>query len=96
MFDAVERVQLVEVVGLAAFLLVGVAGVALGTWSFLSVFVELPDLVVQQVGGLDEVSYPLVLLSGLLGLVLAVVLMLGWLYVASAAYGWLRSLVGWE
>ena len=96
MFDAVERVQLVEVVGLAAFLLVGVVGVALGTWSFLSVFVELPDLVVQQVGGLDEVSYPLVLLSGLLGLVLAVVLMLGWLYVASAAYGWLRSLVGWE
>lgn len=96
MFDAVERVQLVEVVGLAAFLLVGVVGVALGTWSFLSVFVELPDLVVQQVGGLDEVSYPLVLLSGLLGLVLAVVLMLGWLYVASAAYGWLKSLVGWE
>ena len=44
MFDAVERVQLVEVVGLAAFLLVGVVGVALGTWSFLSVFVELPDV----------------------------------------------------
>ncbi|MFC4407650.1 hypothetical protein [Haloarchaeobius iranensis] len=96
MFDAVERVRLVELVGLAAFLLAGVVGVALGTWSFLSVFVELPDLVVQHVGVVDEVSYPLVLVSGLVGLALAVVLMLGWLYVASTAYGWLKGLVGWE
>ncbi|WP_440989513.1 hypothetical protein [Haloarchaeobius baliensis] len=96
MFDAIERVRAAELFGLAVFLLVGVVAVALGTWSFLSIFVELPDLVVQNTGVVDEVSFGLVLASGLVGLGLAVVVMLGWLYVASTAYGLLKTRLGWE
>jgi hypothetical protein len=94
MFDAVQRVRVVELLGLAALLLAGVVGVALGTWSFLSVFAELPGLVVRNTGVVDEVSDGLVLVSGLLGLALAVVVMLGWLSVASVAYGRLKRLLG--
>ncbi|WP_256301178.1 hypothetical protein [Haloarchaeobius salinus] len=96
MFDVVERVRAAELFGLAVFLLVGVVAVALGTWSFLSIFVELPDLVVQNVGVVDEVSFGVVLASGLVGLGLAVVVMLGWLAVASTAYGWLKARLGRE
>ena len=96
MYDVIERVRAAELFGLAVFLLVGAVAVALGTWSFLSIFVELPDLVVQNMGVVNEVSFGLVLASGLVGLGLAVVVMLGWLYVASTAYGWVKTRLGRE
>jgi uncharacterized membrane protein len=96
MFDAVERVRIVELVGLGAFLVAGVVTFALGTWSFLSVLDGLPVLVVQNTGAVDEVSFGLVFVSALLGLGFATVGMLGWLCVTSLAYGCVKALVGWE
>lgn len=94
MVDAVERLRVAEPVGLAGFLLAGVVALALGTWSVLSVLVGLPDYLVRGAGVVDEVSFGLVLLRGLLGLALAVAVVLGWLYVASVGYGRLEAALG--
>lgn len=94
MADAPGGVRIAELAGLAAFLLAAVVAVAIGAWSFLSVLVGLPDYLVRATDAVSGVSFGLVLASGLLGLVVSVVLMVGWLAVASMAYGRLKGLLG--